>query len=173
METKSNIDQLGRCRLTEKEIMDLVLSGKDIDSIWVADPQVAQEYNELNRKYFEYMGELKIPEPEDAREFHQNNCSRWLIPDKYMQIDILDYLLARVETDIQRQRIKYEYELYCKHNLLNVLRTMIYLVDQFREHGVVWGVGRGSSVSSYILYIIGINRVDPLKYNLSVDEFFK
>jgi len=47
------------------------------------------------------------------------------------------------------------------------------MVDNLRKRNVVWGVGRGSSVSSYVLFCIGINRIDPLKFNLDVGEFLK
>jgi DNA polymerase III alpha subunit len=42
-----------------------------------------------------------------------------------------------------------------------------------RSSNIVWGVGRGSSVASYALYLIGIHKIDPIKYNLSINEFFK
>ena len=41
------------------------------------------------------------------------------------------------------------------------------------EKNSSWGVGRGSSVSSYCLYLIGIHMVDSIKYNLDIQEFFK
>jgi len=50
---------------------------------------------------------------------------------------------------------------------------MIYFVDTLRKHNILWGVGRGSSVSSYILYLIGIHRIDSIKYNLNIGEFLK
>jgi len=34
-------------------------------------------------------------------------------------------------------------------------------------------VGRGSSVSSYILYLIGIHRVDSLRYGFSISDYLK
>jgi DNA polymerase III alpha subunit len=50
---------------------------------------------------------------------------------------------------------------------------MKYLVDTLRKNNVVWGVGRGSSVASYILYLIGVHKVDSIKYNLDINEFLK
>jgi DNA polymerase III alpha subunit len=47
------------------------------------------------------------------------------------------------------------------------------MVDTFREEKIVWGVGRGSSVASYVLYLLGVHKVDSLKYNLNVDEFLR
>jgi DNA polymerase III alpha subunit len=48
-----------------------------------------------------------------------------------------------------------------------------YLVDAMRENKIVWGVGRGSSVASYVLYLIGVHRIDSIKYDLDIKEFLK
>jgi DNA polymerase III alpha subunit len=37
----------------------------------------------------------------------------------------------------------------------------------------VWGVGRGSSVASYVLFLIGVHRIDSMKYNLDYKEFLR
>jgi DNA polymerase III alpha subunit len=50
---------------------------------------------------------------------------------------------------------------------------MKYIVDTLRANNVVWGVGRGSSVASYVLHIIGVHKIDPIKYNIPIEEFFK
>ena len=47
------------------------------------------------------------------------------------------------------------------------------LVDVSKENNIVLGVGRGSSVASYILYLLGIHKVDSLAYNLDIKEFLK
>jgi DNA polymerase III alpha subunit len=70
-------------------------------------------------------------------------------------------------------RLLQEIELYRNHNLIPVLRAMKYVVDTLRSNGIVWGVGRGSSVASYVLFIIGIHKIDSVKYKLPINEFFK
>ena len=57
--------------------------------------------------------------------------------------------------------------------MIELLHFMKYLVDTLRKNNVVWGVGRGSSVASYILYLIGVHKVDSIKYNLDINEFLK
>jgi hypothetical protein len=49
----------------------------------------------------------------------------------------------------------------------------LYLVDFMRENKIVWGVGRGSSVASYILYIIGVHKVNSIQYGLDFHEFMR
>jgi DNA polymerase III alpha subunit len=42
-----------------------------------------------------------------------------------------------------------------------------------RKNNILWGVGRGSSVASFVLYLIGIHRINSLFYNLPIEEFLK
>ena len=71
------------------------------------------------------------------------------------------------------ERCGEELLLYQERDLFNLLRYMKYLVDTMRKNNIVWGVGRGSSVASYVLYLIGIHRIDSIKYNLDINEFLK
>jgi DNA polymerase III alpha subunit len=71
------------------------------------------------------------------------------------------------------QRVEMELALYEARKLYPVLQLMIYIVDTLRKNNLVWGVGRGSSVASYILYLIGIHKIDSVKYNLNIEEFLK
>jgi DNA polymerase III alpha subunit len=73
----------------------------------------------------------------------------------------------------RRQRQMCIRDRYKKHNMVDVLKAMKYIVDTLRANNLVWGVGRGSSVSSYCLYLIGIHKIDSIKYNLPISEFFK
>jgi DNA polymerase III alpha subunit len=106
-------------------------------------------------------------------EYHRNLSNYWFIPDKYINIDVEQYVLNMVSTEVERQRIAHEMKLYLNRNLEPVLRLIIYLVDLMREKQIVWGVGRGSSVSSYVLYCIGLHKVDSIKYDLSIEEFLR
>ena len=85
----------------------------------------------------------------------------------------LDDLLSSDDTDVRMYRVNDELTLYKKLDLLPVLRTIIFVINTLRENSVVWGVGRGSSVSSYVLYLIGAHDVDSIKYDLDVNEFLR
>ena len=62
---------------------------------------------------------------------------------------------------------------YEARGMLDLLRYMIYLVDFMRENDIVWGVGRGSSVASYVLYLIGVHRIDSIQFDLDWREFLR
>ncbi len=97
------------------------------------------------------------------------------IPQHYKELDVEGFLTSIVEdADPSCQtRVAEELELFRARNLFPVLQLLIYIVDIMRKHNIVWGVGRGSSVASYCLYLIGVHKIDSLKYNLDIREFLK
>ena len=101
------------------------------------------------------------------------DTSRWFIPEEYQTMDIIDWLYHRCPTPEIRERVVQELRLFAKHDMIPMLKTMKYVVDTLRANNIVWGVGRGSSVASYVLHIIGVHKIDSVKYNIPIEEFFK
>lgn len=103
-----------------------------------------------------------------------NFCGvEWFLPEQYLTLDIETWLLDQCGTDEEKSRVQEEIRLYNKNNMIPVLKTMKYIVDTLRKNNVVWGVGRGSSVASYCLFLIGIHKINSIKYRLPIEEFFK
>ena len=100
------------------------------------------------------------------------DSKNWLIPLEYKNMDIEEFLVNKCPEE-NYERLIQELDLYRKNNMIPVLKTMKYIVDTLREHNILWGVGRGSSVASYTLYLIGVHRIDSVKYKLPIEEFFK
>ena len=96
----------------------------------------------------------------------------WFIPHEYQTMDIEEFLVNSCPQE-NYDRLVSELELFRKNDMMPMLRTMKYVVDTLRANNVVWGVGRGSSVASYVLYLIGVHKIDSVKYNLPIEEFFK
>ena len=109
----------------------------------------------------------------DVDEYHKRNQSNWHMPEKYKQLDIAEYLLKLCTTDAELQRVGTELLLYQERNMFDLLRFLVYIVDVMREQDIVWGVGRGSSVASYVLYLIGVHKIDSLYYDLDIAEFLR
>lgn len=104
----------------------------------------------------------------------------WVLPAEYRDLDLDEYLIglsARVENDAladsRIERLAHEIWLFRENDLDDVLRCLIYVVDTLKEKNVVWGVGRGSSCSSYLLYLIGLHSVDPVKYDIDITDFIR
>lgn len=104
---------------------------------------------------------------------HDKNHELWKYDPAYDKINLEEYFLSLCASDEAKERVLYELELYNKFNMTKLLRCMIWLVNYFEENNIFWGLGRGSSVSSYCLYLIGLHLVDSLKYDLDVNEFLK
>lgn len=100
------------------------------------------------------------------------DTSFWFVPIEYKDLDIDAYLVQQCPIE-NYDRLVTELELYHKHNMIMMLKTMKYIVDTLRANNVVWGVGRGSSVASYVLYLLGTHKIDSVKYNLPIEEFFR
>ena len=81
--------------------------------------------------------------------------------------------MDRCSTDIQRKRVIKELNMYSERDLYSLLHHLIFLVEHFRKNNIVWGVGRGSSVASYVLFLIGIHKVDSIRYQLEIEEFLR
>lgn len=109
----------------------------------------------------------------DMTTFDNTNQNNWFMPKEYIEFDIAKYVLDLCQTDYELQRVGEELIKFQEREMFPLLCYCKYLVDTMRKHNVVWGVGRGSSVSSYVLFLIGIHRINSLHYDLSIDEFLK
>lgn len=177
METKESIktNMYGQAILSSENLRDLLLQGRNISHLNV----VTDEDIELFEKYqAELLGETItfIGAPEEILtfdEFHERCADEWIFPVIYQEIDVKKWLLNKCKTQEEIDRVILEYSLYQERDLIMLLRLFIYLVDYMRKNKFVWGVGRGSSVSSYILYLIGVHRVNSLKYGFDIKDYLK
>ena len=108
-----------------------------------------------------------------VKEFDKANQSIWNMPTEYQDLDIAKVILDRCDNDEELQRCGVELLLFQERELLNLLRFLKYFVDTMKEHNVVIGLGRGSSVSSFVLYKLGIHKVNSMFYDLDVEEFLR
>ena len=106
-------------------------------------------------------------------EYDLLNQRNWLMPDEYKELDIAQHIIDFCKTDAEIQRAGQELLMFQERNLFNLLKYLKYLVDTMRSNNVIWGVGRGSSVASYVLYLLGIHKVDSMYYDLDPGEFLR
>jgi len=117
---------------------------------------------------------LKNPPLEtlSIEEFDKICQQEWFNPQDYCP-NLIEMLYGMCNTTDQRDRVSEELEAFIKHGMMDLLFYLKYLVDMLEENNIVYGVGRGSSVASYVLYLIKVHRVDSLKYNLDWREFLR
>ena len=108
-----------------------------------------------------------------VKEFDESIQLNWQMPKEYYELDIAKWVLDQCKNEEELQRAGDELLKFHERNMFPLLQYLKYLVDTMRRNNIVWGVGRGSSVASFVLFLIGIHRINSLYYQLSVDEFLK
>jgi len=173
--TKTN--KFGEIIFNEQDLCNLVMSGHDLSELKgvIVDPPLDLETAALIlgdvpafMNYNDY-AENKL----SVEEWDHRNQERWFMPDEYKQLDIAKHILDLCKSDEELQRTGEELLLYQERNLFNLLRYLKYLVDVMTQNRLIWGVGRGSSVASYVLYLMGVHKVDSMYYNLDPKEFLR
>lgn len=174
MAAKNGLNKYCETTLSVNEAIKAMLNNKDINYAVIDDKVERDQYNEHAEQVLHEPALLREPtENTPLDEYFHNKQATWFMPDKYKAINIEDYVVALCDTQFAVDRVMKELELYEKMGLEDVLRFLIYLVDYLRENKIVWGVGRGSSVASYVLYLIGVHKINSLEYKLDITEFLK
>ncbi len=161
------LDNLGNPTFTEQELFDALYQGHQISSsVYVIDTEDLRHFQTITGITFQNSKNIPI------KDFDKENQSHWFMPEEYKKLDIEGYLVHVCPKE-NYQRLIEELQEFRARNMLDLLRWLKYFVDTCRANNVVWGVGRGSSVSSYVLYLIGVHRINPIKYNLNWREFLR
>jgi hypothetical protein len=170
-------DKFGQLVFSESDIVDLVMQGRDINTLKntlvdaTVDIEKATLLLDCVSGFVTY--DALIDNDLTVEEFDRNQQKTWHMPEEYQQLDIAQYILDQCKTDAELQRCGQELLMYQERDLFDLLRFLKYLVDTMTEHQVIWGVGRGSSVASYVLYKLGVHRIDSMFYDLDVGEFLR
>ena len=173
--TKTN--KFGEIVFDEQDLCDLVMQGHDPSKLngVIVDPPLDIETAALILdsvpEFIQY--DKYAEENLSVQEFDHRNQQRWFMPEEYQQLDIAKHVLDLCQTEAELQRVGEELLLYQERNLFDLLRYLKYLVDVMRSNRLIWGVGRGSSVASYVLYLLGVHRVDSMFYDLDPQEFLR
>lgn len=166
-------DQYGQIIYNEEDLCDLVMQGHTLDKFdgLVVDGILLENAVTVldNVPTLVKYRDLDL----SVSEFDQQCQNNWLMPTKYKELDIAEHVLGLCNSDAELQRCGQELMLFQERNLFNLLRYLVFLVDLLRENRVIWGVGRGSSVASYVLYKLGVHRIDSLHYDLDPGEFLR
>jgi DNA polymerase III alpha subunit len=167
-------DQYGQTYTNSQELCDLLYKNPGLDiSLFQVEDSI-----EYNRSVAELHAELDLLDSYhnidmSVEEFDKVLQRNWRMPLEYKELDIAEYVLGLCKEDYELQRVGQELLLFQEREAFDLLRYMKYLVDTLRKNNVVWGVGRGSSVASYVLFLIGVHKIDSLYYNLDIEEFLK
>lgn len=173
-----NIDNYGQVIVTEDEAVTALYNGKikDLSEVFLDSEDAITVYNrsvESNADRIPLLKKLDYSKFVDQTVFDELNQQNWFMPETAKEFPLVDWLYDQCKTDYERARVDKELELFVKYEMIDLLFYLKYLVDTMRKNQVLWGVGRGSSVASYVLFLIGVHRIDSIRYNLDIHEFLK
>lgn len=167
-------DQYGQIIYSEEDLCSLVMQGQDLNSFdnLIVDGELLENATSIleNVPLFIKYNDLAL---ESVEQFDHRCQNTWFMPVKYQELDIAEHVLGLCKSGAELQRCGQELMLFQERDLFNLLRYLVFLVDLMQENRVIWGVGRGSSVASYVLYKLGVHRVDSLHYDLDPGEFLR
>ncbi len=171
------INNFGEVILDDQDIFEGLYSGKltSLSLVNFDNEQSIAKFNlsrQENADSFQPITKFSQTES-DITKFDSKNQQNWFMGEYYKEMDISAWLLERCKTEEEKQRVSLELDLFTQHNMIDVLKYLKYLVDTMRYHKIVWGVGRGSSVASYCLYLIGVHKINSIKYKLDITEFLR
>ena len=166
------IDNYGQQVYSEMDLCSLIMQDPDrtLRHVLVDRPIVFDDSLLLNN--LPRISEYRHPNV-SVDEFDLNNQRTWYMPESYAKMDIAKWVLDQCKSEEELQRAGDELLRFGARDMFPLLCYLKYLVDTMRQFNVVWGVGRGSSVASFVLFLIGIHRINSLKYQLNIDEFLK
>lgn len=168
-------DEYGLITLDPNELLESLYTGKisSLEDVYT-DNTVADQFNQATKLNGDDIILSSYSKPNiPINEFDADNQKVWFMPEKYFELDIENYVIKKCTTELELSRVHLELELFKQHNMLTLLQYLLYLVDTMKQNKIVWGVGRGSSVASYVLFLLGVHKIDSIKYDLDIKEFLK
>lgn len=167
----------GEIILSEQDILDGLYSGKitSLVGLNIEDPKLIEQFNRAKQQNADPFPTLhQFTETVNSlEEFDKQHQEKWFMPSEYEDFPMVQFLLDKTTNEEEYQRVVTELELFIQHNMMPLLNYLKYLVDTMRANKIVWGVGRGSSVASFCLYLLGVHKVNSIKYELDIREFLK
>ena len=165
------LDQFSNPIFNDRDLFEALYKGQIFSSDMIVE--ASSETTELEKQ----LGfTFQPPYSEDfiiAVSDYDKVCQdSWFMPIDYCP-NLVEFLYGKCETDEERTRVSEELEAFVKYGMYDLLHYLKFLVDTLEENNILWGVGRGSSVASYVLYLIGVHSIDSLKYNLDWQEFLR
>lgn len=168
-------DKFGQMIFNQIDLVDLVMKNRDLCEMktitvdHTVNIEQAVHYLDNVPDLLAYNTDLN----KSIAEFDQAQQSNWHMPDSYKTLDIAEHVLSLCENQEELQRVGEELLLYQEKNLFDLLRYLKYLVDVINTNNVIVGVGRGSSVASFVLYKLGVHKINSMYYELDISEFLR
>ena len=165
----------GEMVFNEEDLCNLMMQGRDLRQFkhMIVDHTVDLESAACIIDDIPTFIKYNLLAEEQPGDYDHRCQNTWHMPQEYKDLDIAEHVLYLCKTDAELQRVGQELLLYQERGLFDLLRYLHYLVDVMKQNNVIWGVGRGSSVASYVLYLLGVHRINSMFYELDPHEFLR
>jgi len=167
------LDKFGNPIFNSQDIFKSLYQGKltnlkDITVDYTDDIKQLEEVAEFTfQKFNDQLDHI------DIKDFDQALQTDWFMPPEYREFNVAEYCISRCTSDVQIERVNAEMTAYEERGMIPLLQWIKHFVDTCTENNIVWGIGRGSSVASFVLFLLGVHQVDSVKYNLDWQEFLR
>lgn len=164
--TNRLITRSGKSVVSSETLALRIALGYDTSHLVTPESEDTEKFEYKTGKSIKFMEEHdNPPEPKEQTEGYQEK---------------VDYILEAVrESDRfsgdekELNRLDEEMEYFFKTGNIHFVYDVLKLIERFKKEDTLWGVGRGSSCASFLMYVLGINDVNPLIYNISFTEMTK
>jgi len=168
-------DKFGQIVLNQTDLLDLIMQNRDLCDMKKITVDSTVSIEQVVH-YLDHVPDFLLYNDDNSQaiasfDYDQQHC--WHMPEEYKTLDIAQHVLSLCQNQTELQRVGEELLLYQERDLFDLLRYLKYLVDVVNEKNVIMGVGRGSSVASYVLYKLGVHCVDSMYYDLDITEFLR
>jgi len=167
----------GELIFSEDDLCDLIMQGRNLTAMRgvIVDQSVDLE---TAVKIVEDPGQLvqwtfTRDSDESVPDWDRLQQTNWHMPEEFKTLDIAEHVLDLCRTEAELQRVGQELLLYQERGLFDLLRYLHYLVTVMKSNRIIWGVGRGSSVASYVLYLLEVHKINSMFYELDINEFLR
>lgn len=172
---KMKNNKFGQIIYNDQDLCDIIMSGLDI--LDLDSPTVDHDIDiySLSKTLDLDLQGWHHPCNDDisVENFDQQQQRNWYMPSQYRDLDIAQHVLSLCKDQTELQRAGQELLMFQERGLFDLLRYLVYLVDVMRQNNIVWGVGRGSSVASFVLYLLGVHRINSIEYDLDPGQFLR
>ena len=173
MAEKIKTNETGDCIFTEQNAIELLYQNPQLDISKLFFEDTEQFNKSVDKTGINLTKLSQVPQRPKPADFDNEMINNWHMPKKYYELNVLKWLLEKCHSDEERLRVQQEYSRFEQKGFIKVLQFLIYFIETLRANNIVWGVGRGSSVSSFCLFLIGVHKINPMLYNLDYTEFLR
>lgn len=140
-----------------------ILNGENVEGVKVASDRHSELYDKMNNADISIEIEDIHPTPDNQHTEEELNRLVELLTESARYSDNQKFV----------ERLAVELDFFRRTYNIKFILKVIEVINNFKENDVLWGVGRGSSCASLVAYVLYINDINPVEYNIPFKELSK